>query len=395
MNAGNRSAADGQWHSFGGSNGASNAARNSGRSSSVAGSTASRGAGASTAMASRSGASTARNTSVSASRSGNAVSRSTALSGMEHSMLGGSGFGSRSTTTTGSRFGTPFTSHGGTTFNRGGFAGSGFGNRGAFAGSGFGRGFGRDRFDHDRFGRCFGCGFGFGFGSGFGFGFGFGFGGWGWGGPWGFWGPGWGWDPWWPGYVYAPYPYPYSYSAPYPDQYPTDPIYGDYSTPRSDSSRSNVYRDNSPSGDYDPAPYSRDSYEGNSNPSTGNVAASTPTVLLYLKDGTTFAATDYWVADGKLHYFVNYSGESTVDIDQLDVQRTVDENSKRGVQFTLKPKPNRWSVEPSTTDKDTGGAATGTPSKESDDKSNSLPATTPEPKPAPAPRVQSTSGSQT
>jgi len=139
---------------------------------------------------------------------------------------------------------------------------------------------------------------------------------------------------------------------------------------------------------------SRDSYDANSNPSTGNVAASTPTVLLYLKDGTTFAASDYWVADGKLHYFVNYSGESTVDMDQLDVQRTVDENSKRGVQFTLKGKPNRWNEEPTTSDNDTGGAS-GTPSKQSDDKTNSVPATTPAPTPAPAPKVQSTSGSQT
>jgi hypothetical protein len=293
------------------------------------------------------------------------------------SAAGGSGFGSSHSGTTSSRFGTPFASHVGTTFNRGAFAGSGFGNRG----------FGFNRFGFNRFGRCFGCGFGFGFGPGFGFGFG----GW-WGGPWGFWGPGWGWDPWWynpwPGYVYAPAPYPY--------EYPTDPIYSDNLRSRSDSSASSVYGDDNPAdGGYEPAPASRDSYNGNSNPPTGNVALSTPTVLIYLKDGTTYAASDYWVAEGKLHYFVNYSGESTVDIDQLDVQRTVDENSKRGVHFTLKPNPNRWNPEPNTSDNHTRGVTPGTPGKDSDDKNNSVPATTPTPTPTPAPKVQKTSGSQT
>jgi len=388
-----RSTPDGQWHSFGSGNRvASNAPRGAGRSaasgSGSANSMAGRSAGNST-MATRSGGaaagtSAARNASMNSSRSsGNAVSRATALSGMEHtrfngSALSGSRFASSHSTTTTSRFGTPFASHVGTTSHRG-----------AFAGSGFGRGFGRDRFDHDRFGRCFGCGFGFGFGWGFGFGFG------GWWGPWGLWGPGWGWgwgwdpywyDPWWPGYVYAPAPYPY----------PTDPIYSDNVRPRSNSSTSSVYGDDNPAmGDYDPASPSRDSYNRNSNPPTGNVALSTPTVLIYLKDGTTFAASDYWIADGKLHYYVNYSGESTVDMDQLDVQRTVDENSKRNVQFTLKPKPNRWNPEPSTSDKGTAEAAPATPSKESDDKSNAVPATTPAPAPAPPPKAQETSGSQT
>lgn len=326
---------------------------------------------------------------MSASRAGgNAVSRSTALSGMEHTTFGGSGlggsrFGSSHSTTGTSRFGTPFASHVGTgTFNRGAFAGSGFGR-----GRGFDR-FGGDRFGFNRFGRCFGCGFGFGFGSGFGFGFGFG----GWWGPWGLWGPGWGWDPfwddpWWPGYAYAPAPYPY--------QYPTDPIYGYNSAPPVDSSTSSVYSDSNPAGDYEPAPASGDSYNGNSNPPTGNVALSTPTVLIYLKDGTTYAATDYWMADGKLHYYVNYSGESTVDIDQLDLQRTVDENSKRGVQFTLKPNPNRWNAEPNTSDNKTRGVNPGAPSKDSGDKTNSVTATTPAPTPAPTPKVQATAGART
>jgi len=79
--------------------------------------------------------------------------------------------------------------------------------------------------------------------------------------------------------------------------------------------------------------------ETNSYSNTANVAESTPSVLLYLKDGTTLVAWDYWVAGGKLHYTVRYGGESELDINDIDLQRTVDENAKRGVPFKLKPQP--------------------------------------------------------
>jgi hypothetical protein len=79
--------------------------------------------------------------------------------------------------------------------------------------------------------------------------------------------------------------------------------------------------------------------ESNPNPYTGNVAESTPTVLIYLEDGTLFAATDYWVTGYTLHYRVSYGGEGAVDIDQVDWQRTVKENAKRGVPFKLKTQP--------------------------------------------------------
>jgi len=78
----------------------------------------------------------------------------------------------------------------------------------------------------------------------------------------------------------------------------------------------------------------------NTNPLTYNVADTTPTVLLYLKDGTLYPASDYWLADGKLHYRVNYGGENAVALDQVDLQKTVDENAKRGVHFSLKPNPD-------------------------------------------------------
>ncbi len=80
------------------------------------------------------------------------------------------------------------------------------------------------------------------------------------------------------------------------------------------------------------------------------MAATTPTVLIYLNDGTTLAASDYWLADGKLHYYVNYGGENSVDMSQVDLQRTVNENSKRGVRFSLKP--NRDSANPAPSSND-------------------------------------------
>lgn len=212
------------------------------------------------------------------------------------------------------------------TFNRG-FAGSRFGNR-----SGFGRGFGFNDHDFDDFRfRCFGCGFGFGFGPSFGFGFGWG---WGWGGwwnPW-WWGPGWAW--WGP-------PPGWSWERP-PASLP-----GDYSLYSGNSN--SVY--NAPYSNPSSGYRTTDSFDAslsseplgspNTNPLTGNLANLTPTILLYLTDGTMLAASDYWIADNKLHYLVNYGGENSVEMDEMDLQRTVDQNVKNGVKFWLKPNPSR------------------------------------------------------
>ena len=120
----------------------------------------------------------------------------------------------------------------------------------------------------------------------------------------------------------------------------------------------------------------------NPNPVTGNVAATTPTVLIYLNDGTTYAANDYWLADGKLHYTVNYSGENSVDMSQVDLQRTVNENAKRGVRFSLKPNPDS-SIAPPRSNTDTAGAP-------KNDQNSPAPATNPS-APQPSPRMQVTS----
>jgi hypothetical protein len=197
----------------------------------------------------------------------------------------------------------------------------------------FGRGFGWNRGFGWR-GGCWGCGFGGGFGWGFGWGLGLG------------WGLGWGgwWNPWWYGPTWgAPYPHYEPYYPAYNYNGPFDaPYNGDYNGPAT-----------APSNDGDSiyGPYSSNSYTGaepgtplavendDTNPVTANVAISAPSVLVYLKDGTMLVANDYWLDGGDFHYTVKYGGESQIALDQVDVQKSIDENAKRGVKFTLKPKP--------------------------------------------------------
>jgi hypothetical protein len=69
-------------------------------------------------------------------------------------------------------------------------------------------------------------------------------------------------------------------------------------------------------------------------------------VVLFLKDGTVYAITDYWIADNKLHYVTNYGGENSIPLDQLDMQRTVDVNAKRGINITLRPTPQSQQAAP-------------------------------------------------
>jgi hypothetical protein len=161
-----------------------------------------------------------------------------------------------------------------------------------------------------------------------GWGLGFGWGGW--------------WDPWWWGPPYRDWP-PYGYYPGYNYNGPWDaPYEGGYNGPA-----------DSPSNDNDSlyGPYSSNGYTGaepgtplavespDTNPVTANVAISAPSVLVYLKDGTMLVANDYWLDGGDFHYTVKYGGESQIGLDQVDLQKSIDENAKRGVKFTLKPKP--------------------------------------------------------
>jgi hypothetical protein len=68
-------------------------------------------------------------------------------------------------------------------------------------------------------------------------------------------------------------------------------------------------------------------------------AAAAADTLLYLKDGTAYDVDDYWLADGQVHYKTVDGAEGLFDVDQLDMQRTVDTNADRGVTFTLSPAP--------------------------------------------------------
>jgi hypothetical protein len=88
-------------------------------------------------------------------------------------------------------------------------------------------------------------------------------------------------------------------------------------------------------------------YAPQSSASDNSESVTTPVVMLYLNDGTSFAVTDYWVADYKLHY-VAEGREGALDLDQIDVQRTVDMNASRGVTFSLKPTPAAGPSSPQT-----------------------------------------------
>lgn len=65
---------------------------------------------------------------------------------------------------------------------------------------------------------------------------------------------------------------------------------------------------------------------------------------LYLKDGTVYDVTDYWLENGQIHFTVpgesgTKSVEHVIGFDELDVQRTVDVNTQRGLGFVLRSEP--------------------------------------------------------
>jgi hypothetical protein len=69
-------------------------------------------------------------------------------------------------------------------------------------------------------------------------------------------------------------------------------------------------------------------------------------VQLYLKDGTVYDVTDYWLEnDNDLHFTtVDASGNATdhvIGFDQLDLQKTIDVNTDNGYRFVLRNEPMR------------------------------------------------------
>ena len=65
---------------------------------------------------------------------------------------------------------------------------------------------------------------------------------------------------------------------------------------------------------------------------------------LYLKDGTILNVTDYWVVDNQLHFKVIDDSsakpvEQVIPFEELDLQKTVDANARRGFRFLLRNEP--------------------------------------------------------
>jgi hypothetical protein len=66
--------------------------------------------------------------------------------------------------------------------------------------------------------------------------------------------------------------------------------------------------------------------------------------LLFLKDGTILNVTDYWLGDGQLHFTLlqenrTKPAEQVIPFDALDLQTTVDANTRRGFHFMLRNEP--------------------------------------------------------
>jgi hypothetical protein len=67
-------------------------------------------------------------------------------------------------------------------------------------------------------------------------------------------------------------------------------------------------------------------------------------VQLFLKDGTTYSVTDYWFVNDKVHFTVpdetrTKSVEQVIGLDELDLQTTIDVNTRRGFRVVMRNEP--------------------------------------------------------
>jgi hypothetical protein len=74
----------------------------------------------------------------------------------------------------------------------------------------------------------------------------------------------------------------------------------------------------------------------------GEVSTDLP--QLYLRDGSVLSVTDYWVVDDRLHFkMIEAEGarplEHDIPFDQLDLQKTIDVNTRRGFKIMLRNEP--------------------------------------------------------
>jgi hypothetical protein len=82
---------------------------------------------------------------------------------------------------------------------------------------------------------------------------------------------------------------------------------------------------------------------GRQNPATNNAApvnqakSEQPVTLLQLRDGSMYGLVAYWLKDGQLHYTTTYGGQNCLELDRIDLEKTVQLNAERGIQFVLHP----------------------------------------------------------
>lgn len=67
-------------------------------------------------------------------------------------------------------------------------------------------------------------------------------------------------------------------------------------------------------------------------------------VLLFLKDGTAYSVTDYWFVKDEVHFTTLEEGgtkavEQGIGLDELDLQKTIDVNTRRGFRFVRRDEP--------------------------------------------------------
>jgi hypothetical protein len=67
-------------------------------------------------------------------------------------------------------------------------------------------------------------------------------------------------------------------------------------------------------------------------------------VQLYLKDGTVYRVNDYWFVDKEIHFTLldesaTKSIEQVIALDDLDAQKTVDVNTRRGFRVVMRSEP--------------------------------------------------------
>lgn len=85
-------------------------------------------------------------------------------------------------------------------------------------------------------------------------------------------------------------------------------------------------------------------YAVSSNPVSSAYLYGEDLPQLFLKDGSVYDVTDYWVVNGQLHFTMPRQGgtkpvEHVINFNELDVQETIDVNTARGFRFVLRNQP--------------------------------------------------------